>query len=146
MKITLRRMGSLPLMRKLRSFCKSTRHLLCRNLTLWNRAGFTGAFVDREVETRGVSVPSFFVRFLQARFVITAWLHWLREGEARWWANHIRSSYNIYAHILYQPLIKFMGLMMITVTTTTTMGVMMITITTTTTTIIIENSRCTNHP
>lgn len=31
----------------------------CRILMLWNRSAFAGAFVDREVETRGVSALQF---------------------------------------------------------------------------------------
>jgi hypothetical protein len=35
-----------------------------------NRSGFAGAFIDREVETRGVSILLFFVYFLRAQFCI----------------------------------------------------------------------------
>lgn len=53
-----------------------------RILILWNRAGFAGAFVDREVETKGVSILLFFVHFLQAQFC-NLQLDWIDRKRAK---------------------------------------------------------------
>ena len=94
-KIMLRIMDNPTVTRKLRRSCKFTSSRSQTPIfTSLNRAGFSGAFIDREVETRGVSALLFFVHFLRVQFCMYS-LTTLTERRRRIRvssSNHIRSD------------------------------------------------------